>query len=1584
MKPRRLARDYKALETPPGTHTYGKNGTRNAQTNALQNERGFRISAAVLPYEYIGIIETDTNPVVFSTNGVYSAIGFYDEATDTYDPRIDDQYLPYKLGFRKDRWIKGEARRNFKNHIEVAWLDKYNPLRFADLDEPPTELSNYLLFPQNSAPDIDLDVINGGVLGMGSYFVAARYVNADGTETRYTTPSSPIFTVAPNFSALPGFSTGKSLKIVISNIDTRYTNIQVAVLRRVNGVTTAVELPIVPASGTVTIVYTGNEGEDITLEEVLIPAGFYENAGSITQLNDVLYLADMKESAFLNLQKYASLVKIRWQSQYRANIETDDDVRSGKIRTFKHGEVYAAFIVYHLRNGQVTDGFTVPGVIPTADSLTNDPAATAQGFTAKKFQTNTVGITELNKATQSGRPGIWMNVDEKYPNLNQFDSSDIGGTDLRNQPVRHHKMPTLNQTFNEFWSTTPGYGVTGLDALGLSADNIILPIELQDEIVGYEIFYARRDYSNATMISQGLTMYGARAGYSGKDIYFTGGNYNSRMLLSDGVDNIRDGRTLTIVKDIFKLHHADLIVNRPAIVPTFLASNYRLEAKVGLTAAVLNDEDELNFSVDYVTKGSVKTKTYEIRGIKDTGYLLNNSARGLIKNIKAEDGYAGTFNLTDGGFPIDVQRSVHGGRDTKGPVEITPYEQAHLVDLVVVKDNIYQSFNTQDLVRTGIRYSTDMTKPRPFAYNGDCFLVIHSYWSYGLSNSIDRFASNPGRVDGMVGRDEDTYTDEFFLGTSGYKVARRYVTESVMNLWQRYVDPTLPASKFWPASPLETMNGMDRNKDNNTIAISRDASAIGDVLNGIKTYDTNQVYIEQSPYKIIRSSKQAREGKRNSWKNFNALDYYETNKDMGPIMNLQGFNGNLIIHHRNALYVTQDKTTLQGDILSVTLGSGDIFRLQPQEGKPSKTGYAGTQHQLACMLTDFGYVFPDAETGNWFVFNEGGLQELNVDMYNFFKEYLNVPELNPFVGNGICVGYDGELKRILVTVKNLQLSDTTNYVPNYEETPEFFAQLVPGESIVFKDGRYQLFKGVNTSAYDCIVHPAPVIGDYIFNIQEDRPAGTLIGTLAALGDGAISYVIVSGNTDGAFGIDSATGKLVVLNQAALDVMLRTQFNMVVKVTDTHGGSDTGNVTVNLSAIVKAPVTADIEVEVPENQPNTTLLLTVPGTDPKGLALTWSIDSQTVPGALTINPANGQVLVASSAMFDFETNPIIEAVVRVSNGAAFALSAVRVILSDVQEPPTVANQTVTVEPDVTGVVLTWPVIVDQDDAQTVTTTIVSESEEEAFIVDLEARTVTRNPAFTLVEGAYTIVLRATDDGDEPLSADFTLTINVDAVEPPVPVTIDWNITQDSAPYVNGYWLWYKNGAPLPFVDGEAMMGVIGDTIKVQILHYHENFRWPDDASMTLTVENAAEAILYTYTGGNRDVSFVHEHEFVLEEEYYYIHALTQSSDATLAPLGFDVNNNTAFSGNTIKISAVDATTGLTMLRISEDNNLGAYNMKNDAGTQTVTIENTTGATIEVRLRTVTASSDETFNVVPGGIVPKVLAKAGFIIDLNPLP
>lgn len=1237
MKPKKLIRDIKPQEAN-GTYSFGKNGLWNAQIEALQNEKGFRLSSAVIPYYPNGVIETDGDPIIFSTDNTYSAFGFYNEATDTYIPIFDDNGKNFKLGFRTENYIKGEYRRNYKSEIEITWLDKLNPPRFANTSDLPDSASGFLLFPEGVAPILDASIISGGSLEMGVYFVGAKYLSNDGTETRYFTLSSPVSAYAEKHGAVAGGNTGKSLKIEIKQADPQYDKVQVVIVKRSEGITSAVELPEITLAVGSTIIYNGTGGTDITLEEVLIPAAFYENSGSITQLNDILYLADMVEAQNFDYQPYANMVKVRWSSELK-NI-ADSDIRSGKKKTYKHREVYALYIVLHMTNGLASKAFTIPGVYD-ASKMAN---VTIDGVTDKKYKMEDTA-TILSATDKIGYTGMWVNEVEKYPDTPSFDSTSIGGPNLRNQPVRHHKMPSLIQTRPLHTSTSSGvFGVDALDIIGLTLENVIIPIQLQGKVSGYEIFYAKRDYTNCTMPAQGALLFGGRFSKQNSDpnsgFYSSGGNWDSQG--NDNSSNSsREKRALWLDRSNFRFHSFDLMFNRPALIPSYMLLNYRLG--VSNDYIVDNNDQMINVCLDYIAtnKTSVYGDNY-IRKMENSQYILSNQNTGPYNNFKAEATYIGRFP-SGSSIALNWQRQfreVDNGA-ANNPVDL---EELYLSDLVTLKTDLYSPFYTQDIVRSGIVEDLDSPSGLP-VYGGDCFIAVYDFNTMGLLNDQDRYTEGNAPID---------YYNGIIREYDGNKAARRLVVESISNLWQRYVDPSNNASKFFSAnSDGAYLKDLSRFNDPNQYQYDKSGNSVGDLLNGITPNNPNSINISKSPYKIIRSTKQSREGKINSWKNFNSLDYYEIRKNMGPIINIQAYGDKLIIHCKNALFITRDKTTLQGDILSVTLGSGDIFTLEPQEGKPSKMGYGGAQLQLACVMTDAGYVFPDVATGDWFILNEQGLRPITVGLDNFMSKYLTaVTGENTFIGNGVTVGYDKRNSRIIITVKNKQSLNTLYIVDGYEPTPEFFSTLTPNQSVVFKDGVYQLYKGLNTSEYACPVYVGPVLGDYTFEIDELSDPGTNVGTVSA-NQSPVMYLITAGNTNGAFVINSSTGKITVSNKSQLDRELQESFVLTVKATNSNNLSDTGAVTINLVAVNKAPEVPDYEVDLSASSVNGVTLVTVEATDPEEDELVYSIIGQPYEGMFSIDPSTGELILVDNTelAYDEDTPEVnsMDVLVQASDG-----------------------------------------------------------------------------------------------------------------------------------------------------------------------------------------------------------------------------------------------------------------------------------------------------------------------------------------------
>ncbi len=109
------------------------------------------------------------------------------------------------------------------------------------------------------------------------------------------------------------------------------------------------------------------------------------------------------------------------------------------------------------------------------------------------------------------------------------------------------------------------------------------------------------------------------------------------------------------------------------------------------------------------------------------------------------------------------------------------------------------------------------------------------------------------------------------------------------------------------------------------------------------------------------------------------------------------------------------------------------------------------------------------------------------------------------------------------------------------------------------------------------INEAPEIAPQSFSVDENSPAPTAVGTVAAsdvdAGD-VLNYAITGGSGRTAFDIDPLTGALTVAAGAALDFEATPSLTLDVTVTDIGGLSDTATVTIDLNDVNEAPAAQD--------------------------------------------------------------------------------------------------------------------------------------------------------------------------------------------------------------------------------------------------------------------------------------------------------------------------------------------------------------------------------------------------------------------------
>lgn len=313
------------------------------------------------------------------------------------------------------------------------------------------------------------------------------------------------------------------------------------------------------------------------------------------------------------------------------------------------------------------------------------------------------------------------------------------------------------------------------------------------------------------------------------------------------------------------------------------------------------------------------------------------------------------------------------------------------------------------------------------------------------------------------------------------------------------------------------------------------------------------------------------------------------------------------------------------------------------------------------------------------------------------------------------------------------------------------------------------------------VNEPPVVEDQTFDIAENSPLGTVIGTILAEDQDfgqTLTYEILSGNESGAFAIDPATGELTIADPSLFNFEVQSEFVLTVQVTDDGEGnlSDIATITINVTDVNEAPVFEDIEgFEVFENSDNGTIVGTVTATDEDfGQTLTYEIVGGNESGAFAIDPVTGEITVADGTVLDFETINRFELTIRATDDGDPSLSTdivVPIDILDVNEAPVLADRTFSLnENSPVDTVVGQLMAVDPDFGQTLTYSITTGNESGAFAIDPATGVITVADSAPLdfeTTTTFQLTISVTDDGDPPLSDTADVVINIlDVNEPPV--------------------------------------------------------------------------------------------------------------------------------------------------------------------------------------------------------------------------
>jgi predicted outer membrane repeat protein len=326
------------------------------------------------------------------------------------------------------------------------------------------------------------------------------------------------------------------------------------------------------------------------------------------------------------------------------------------------------------------------------------------------------------------------------------------------------------------------------------------------------------------------------------------------------------------------------------------------------------------------------------------------------------------------------------------------------------------------------------------------------------------------------------------------------------------------------------------------------------------------------------------------------------------------------------------------------------------------------------------------------------------------------------------------------------------------------------------------------------VNEAPTASNGSFTVQENRPNGTVIGTVSASDPDAgqtLQYQIIGSTLPGAFTINPATGEITVANGSLLNYESATSATLTVQITDsgTPALSTTAVITVSITNANEAPNFPAQTFSIAENSSSGTVVGTLSATDPDGAgSLTYQLVSSSVSGAFTINASTGRITVASSSALNHETRTSIELQVRVTDSGNPALSTtapVTILITDVNEAaPNISDRTLTIaENTANGVVIGTITGTDADTRQNLTYSIASSTRPGAFTINPVTGQITVADATLLNYESttrITLTVSVTDSGTPSRSDTATVTINLTNVnEAPVVNAQTFTIAENTA-------------------------------------------------------------------------------------------------------------------------------------------------------------------------------------------------------------
>jgi len=738
--------------------------------------------------------------------------------------------------------------------------------------------------------------------------------------------------------------------------------------------------------------------------------------------------------------------------------QNQPDDFQGMLGGFMPGEVYALYIAFLKKDGTWTQAFHIPGGGDDGDYSS-----------AARLNTATVAIenVDINQGSGtwnmhvSGRPGYTVNTADEYSSAQVW--VDEG---LDNTGVRHHLMPTAKQLWQ---SVNDGYGGESdmnvspyshewcNQTLGLYFDNVVIPASIANKVQGYKMFYAKPQ----SAVERRIKAYVPTWRHDDDRLRI----YDPYLLFTK--PQVSDWDIEEVYKRMSYLEQGGHTMQSASIEDyAYLPNNviygdFDNEFRESVLGIAVSGGTPFDVDPSTVwdagypgfTAGTHQEKlgVISVTARAGGGWHVQSSFDQKITPPEDSNGLSvvnDNFASALGGFHNTVGTVQQWGYDhmpSKNSVSYgavyehgdqpgnsgSTYYRADAIDAGTASgdlpDTAYLGWggmmgSMSVLYRDEDSYHVDYAN-RPLAATHDLVRVdgAGTYKSNQPVRGGDTWIA-PVVVEFMHGGDTANTANVDANPTTGFDTIGKcsYFTWTHIlpskNDLDGYLDTQDLADSWGVASGKTFYNGETLNNFN--------FGQHWSLLNEKKSaYPAIEGALESNNYpnRIIRSNKQNYESTKVAWTQFAAADYYDNALGKGPIQNIEDYQGDIIIHHEDAIFKTRSKFNFDASGMSVFVGTGDIFQAPPQELFVDAAGYAGISHWSHALLSRAGYTWVDLRAGR--IFNlTNGLEELSANgLRNFMREEFvtaeglmnNNSNIFESQGGGFTIGFDPENDRLL-------------------------------------------------------------------------------------------------------------------------------------------------------------------------------------------------------------------------------------------------------------------------------------------------------------------------------------------------------------------------------------------------------------------------------------------------------------------------------------------------------------------------------------------------------------------------------------------